>query len=430
MVHLLSSGLLLVLAGAWGLSCNGGSTTANDQASTTSPPSFREGERICLSLRVLQERAEAALASRRSLDERLENLAGIGWLEGFAVDTETSDVILIGLYSQKRPTLHLDDLVVNLRNVVTREVEPYCSLDPQEENVAKVSRLFQDRGVMQEREQLYHAFLRLKEAWGPQQVVVGGVPRNSRHAHVMIDADYHMKRVSQGLVELPGVASCPERLLAAEEQKLQAVQTSATSGLSMSRFWFHIAEGHPTFLESKGIVWLTNCTVVVLTERQMATAEGKLRDAGGDDPHAQGFARDLSEKFSQATAVVAAYAELENLYRLSALLRSMEFRNAAGQAQIDFAFFLRQYRCQTESAMPNSLPGLVNYKEKQGYVQQGDTALEYVLFPMVCGGVGMEMKLEPKQFVMDDSGRLQALRSAALRSRPQRDALCWAIGPL
>jgi Protein of unknown function (DUF1598) len=37
----------------------------------------------------------------------------------------------------------------------------------------------------------------------PQTVRVEGMPRHSRVAQVLVDADYRMKKVSQGTVELP-----------------------------------------------------------------------------------------------------------------------------------------------------------------------------------------------------------------------------------
>ena len=60
----------------------------------------------------------------------------------------------------------------------------------------------------------------LREAVGPQKVLVGGVPTNSRHGHVMIDADYHMKRVSQGHVKVPDVTSAIDLSLNSDKAAL------------------------------------------------------------------------------------------------------------------------------------------------------------------------------------------------------------------
>lgn len=83
------------------------------------------GERICLSMRVLVTEAKADPGRAEVRD-----LAGIGWLEGYVVDAENQDVILFGRRSSKWPTLHMDDLVVNIQNVWQGNSYPYCSLDP------------------------------------------------------------------------------------------------------------------------------------------------------------------------------------------------------------------------------------------------------------------------------------------------------------
>ena len=99
--------------------------------------------------------------------------------------------------------------------------------------------------------------------------------------------------------------------------------------MSMARFWFDTASGCPTFQEAKGAVWIADCRVVVHTERQHVASSGELYDAAEDDPLATAFADDLSKTFGSDTAVVPIYAELENLYRLRALLLAMQLPGPA-----------------------------------------------------------------------------------------------------
>jgi hypothetical protein len=379
-------------------------------------------DRMCLSLR-----AVALEAQKGPLSQEANRMAGIGWLEGYVLDPENQDVILIGRRAPQWPSLHLDDLAVNLRNVWEQGAQPYCSLDPRPEDVLKVNHLASQAGVMSSVDQMHEFFARLKEAWGPQTVVVGGVPKNSRHAHVMIDADYHMKKLSQGLARVDGVSSCLDVELAEAKKSIGADGQTPALGMSMSRFWFHVGTGEPTYEESEGIVCLDKCSVVVLTEKQRATADGSLVDSGGDDPHAQAFARQLSERFEQAARAVREYADLENVFRLSALVRAMHLQNATRKAGVDVRFVLKDFVCQMESPMLPSMPGLANSKEAQGTLDKGGMMYQYVLFPMVCGGVSMEMPANRTQFKKTDSARLDQLRVAVLKSRPSRNALAWPV---
>lgn len=413
--HVLATSLLLLAS----LPCS--SVAAQLVASQTDHPSIAQ-ERICLSMRVLSVEAKKV-----PLRKEVESLAGIGWLEGFVVDPDNRDVILIGRRAPNWPALHMDDLVVNMRNVWNREPHPYCSLDPRPQDVLKLNQLASQSGFVSSVDQMHSFFRKIKEAWGPQSVVVGGVPRNSRHALVMIDADYHMKKVSQGLVQLDGIRSYLDIVLDEVKRGIAKTGQIPPLGMSMSRFWFHMGKDEPTYQESKEIVWLDRCSVVILTEKQRATVGGTLYDSGEDDPHAGAFARELSDRFQKAATLVREYADLENLYRLSALLRAMLLRDAADRARLNIRFFLKDYNYQGETVIPTSLPGLANSKEARWQITQGGLVYQYILFPMACGGVSMEITIDERRFAQTKSKQLDQLREAVIGSRPSPGTLSWHL---
>jgi hypothetical protein len=381
-----------------------------------------ERERVCLSMKVLTSEA-----GKEPIPGDAENLAGIGWLEGFVTDTDNGDVILIGRRTPRWPSLHIDDLAANIRNVWNDDVHPYCSLDPRAEDVRKLTQIGSRAGAAGSFDEMHKLFSEIKAAWGPQSVVVGGVPRNSRHAHVMIYADYHMKKVSQGLVRVGGIRSCLDIVL--DEAKRQLDQTGRPPGLGMSisRFWFHVREGEPRYRESKGIVYLDRCSVVVLTEKQRSTADGVLHDSIEDDPYASAFAQEFSDRFQKAATLVPEYADLENLFRLSAVLRAMHFRGAASDAGLDLGFWLKRYAYKRETGMPPSLPGLANSREARGEFTRGDSSYGYVLFPMVCGGVSMEIDVDEHRFAATHGEQLRQLHDSVIQSRPSPAALSWTL---
>src|SRR6266446_338290 len=169
------------------------------------PPGF---ERFFLSLRVLSQKVSEAAAEKGTFPGELTNLCGMAFVQGYVLgDPDDKDIILVGLRTKRRPQLHLDDLVVNVRNIWDGNDAPYCSLDPTEESIRALRNLSRMRGDAQT------IFERLQSAIGPQQTRLGGVPEESRHAHVMIDADYHMKKVSQGIISVTGLTSCLDLIL-------------------------------------------------------------------------------------------------------------------------------------------------------------------------------------------------------------------------
>jgi hypothetical protein len=318
-------------------------------------------------------------------------------------------------------TLHLDDLIADMRCVARVGAYPYCSLDPRPENMRELQALLQQGSSSSSSTADW--FRTVKAAVGPQQIVVGGVPRNSRHAHVMIDADYHMKKVSQGLIRLPNVMSCLDHSLERAKAYIAKGEEIPDSGARMSRFWFHVQQGHPTFQEAEGIVWLDDCQVVVLTEKQATTASGELYDVEEDDPIANAFARNLSREFTNLTASVPVYADLEHLFRLHAVLLAMRHHRSLAIMKTDFGDYLPQYQYRHETPMGLSLPGLANQKE---FRHETPTEI-LVLTWLACGGVSMDIPIVTGNFHDFRRSRLSRFRARALLARPSEDDAVWEV---
>ena len=428
--------LLWLAIGLAGCEANSASTQNDTQPNTGTITSTTneirhnrvvEGQRIGLSLRVLMQEARNALDAGKSIPTDLNHMMGMSWLEGFVVDEMNDDIVLVGRIQPERQPLHLDDVVVTLRNIWHRESYPYCSLDPRPKDVMRLQRVLSERPDGKGFESLKAHASRIKKAWGPQQVVLGGVPRNSRHAHVLIDADYHMKRISQSLAQMDGVTSSMDRAITRFQQVIESGENSAMStGSSMSRFWFHVKAGDPTFRESGGIVLLNNCAVNVLTERQKATKRGELFDSGEEDLDALAFAGEMSERLEKG-ATEPVFQDLENLYRLHALMKAMYARGSVARANLDLEFFLNHYRYQEERPMQPYRDGLTNSKAIQARVTGSKYIREYLFLPLVVGGASMKMTVSPDKFDPDMTKALKQLRIAVVTERPHRDALYWLI---
>lgn len=407
----------------WFIFSLGGCTSPDSNVSL--PALEKSEERVALSLRVLSKQVKKTIREDLALPEVLRNLNGIGFVEGFIVVDEPNeqDVILVGRRSKSRPSLKLDDLIVNMRAASSLRQYPYCSLDPYSKNILALQRLMNKPQNFNSQTEMKAFFKRLKSTVGPQQVVVGGVPRNSRHAHIMIEADYHMKKVSQAHIELPKITSYLDRSLNETKQQILTGKTVSMPGASMARFWFHIGPNSPTFLEGKNIVWLDKSSVVLLTEKQMTTPSGELYDVDANDPHATAFANEMSQAFPMSVPV---YEDLENLFRLRALLLAMGHHQALSVLKSNLGSYLSKYQYQEEKPMPEDLPGLANYREWSHQVKSGNLIRTYYLFPMVFGGVGMDMQINRANFSQGGE-QVLAVRVATLKARPSRAALSWVI---
>ncbi len=403
------------------LAATAGAFTQPDQ--NTAPGT----EDVCLSLRVLAKHADDALAKGLALGGEETDLAGIGWMEGYMVDPSTADIILVGCRSADRPVLHLDDLAAVLHNLMTKDAPPYCSLDPLPENVLEMQRVMAVIAP-QAPGNIKNVLEQLEQAVGPQQTVIGGVSREARMAHVMIEADYHMKKVSQGFVSVPGVSSTLDRIIAAAQAAVDAGKEPQNSGITQSRFWFHIKkDAAAAFSTAADIVWLESCPIGLLTERQRSTAEGRLYDSGETDPWGEAFAAEMSVQFVEVAQSVPAYADLENLFRLRALCSAMFQRGDIQKAGIELGYFRDRHSPTLDMPMPDSLPGLANAKEWSACVEKGNTEYHYSLAPIICGGVSMDTPVSARQFRPDKTGVPKRVKEAALVSRPDPDALAWPV---
>ncbi len=382
------------------------------------------GKHIAVSLRVLAEKASKSLDGGWPIDKKLINLCSISRLEGYALEKDNNDVILIGRKEGREPSCQLDDLIVNIRNLYGQKAAPYCSLEPQPENVLKMQQLLSEDKTTETLDQRRQVIQRIKTAWGPQMIDIRAIPRNSRLAHIMVDADYHMKKVSLGLDHIPGITSYFEKTLEGVEQNLSTGE-SPEFATSASRFWFHVKEGAPIFSEAEDIVFLKSCPVVLYAKKQDTTDKGKFYDSDEDDSVASEFAKEFSEQFLAASKDIASYAQLRHMFIMRAVMLAMSFNDAPAGVGMDMGFFLNNYIYQNETLMDETIPGLVTKKEVKVETQKDETPRTYVCIPAIWGGVNMEMKIEKSRFTHDAS--IKKIRDSVINSRPRENSLTWVF---
>lgn len=390
---------------------------------------------FCVSLAALAEAARRGAWAIRA-DAPLATCFGLNYVSGYVIDPANHDVVLFGWHERSRPVIEFDDLCVCIQNVWhpdrMRYVDgqyphPFCSLDPRPGAMPAASAAM--RGIKIEELLDSNAKARainaLAGAVGPQEIEIGGISRDVRLAHVMVDADYHMKKVSQGHIRVGGVSSTSRlrfkrdrgsrRHMALFQNVLHAEGESDSA--NMSRFWFHVDHKQPFYQESQDIVEIHKCSLIVLTERQISAADGTLKDAGDHDPGAQAFADCLSQQLRSGATRVPEYEDLENLLRLQAVLKAFQFRSEGAVSGLQLSPFLNYQPRRIE--MPLALPGLANIE----LVRDG----QGVHGSFVCGGVSMDISLTPAQFQTSRGDKLNQVRAQILASRPGRSVASWRL---
>ncbi len=408
-------------------------TRAGETGDTSQPsqalPSMPQ--RRALSLRVLMERTRSALSQGKLPEKEVLLLAGLSRIDMYVTIPSANDIALVGHVDPLREGLSIDDLMVALRNAWRSSQYPFCSLDPKNENIVKLRPVLSQEVNLSERASVERYAKQIEQTLGPQVVRIGGVSRDSLWAGTMIKADYHMKAVSQGHVQIKGITSTLDRHLSAWEKAVQKDDyTPQASGLNISRFWFHIAAGDPQYAKAEGIVRLQSCRVVLLTERQRDAVDGTLRDDKGNrDPVTSAFAEEFSKNFAAAAEAHPVYGRLEDMYALLALSHRMKLENVPDEVGLDIRFLLDVCPLLQPIDLKPEVDCLVNWKLRTFEKRDGRVITRYTMAPLVAGGVSMQLG-DLRRTLAAKTRSLETLfkvRKAVLAARPREDRLWWDL---
>jgi len=281
-----------------------------------------------------------------------------------------------------RPPLDIDCLATAIQ-VVTAGIEPACSLDPAE-----------DERV--------------------QKSVILGISRSTRWADVMIQADYTMKKIAQGLLHPRSVRSYVDRraILGTSQFRGAPPETSETN-----RWWFtrsakdtaprssiiaRAGDGR-----SADVVILSRNPVVLLTEKQVKGEYG----TGIVSREAEEFAGDFTAKMEQIGREFSTVGELLALYRLLDVFLHLKVVGGVSPPLEDF--WLNEYQ-QASDGPPEFFPTL----SRRGSMRRGGVIYQV----KVRGGVRMPLSLDRAQ-VRDESALATSFMPRILSGQPDRVGL-------
>ncbi len=275
-----------------------------------------------ISLRGLQAAMAEAVASGQPLSEEMQFLAGLQRIEYVFVYPERQDVVIAGpaepwtvradasvVGAQSgRPVLQLDDLLVALRSVETARHEGItCSIEPTAEGRRRLQDLLQ-RVSLRPGQNPAALEPAMREAFGPQQILLTGVPADSRYARTLVAADYQMKRLAMALEESP-VAGLPSYLVMARNQ--------SQSRQSNPRWWMACNYDALTHSDDK-LAWrISGQGVKTLTETDLVAADGSVRSGGKADRFATKWAETMTAKYDELAQAQSVFGDLRNCFDMS-----------------------------------------------------------------------------------------------------------------
>lgn len=290
----------------------------------------RECEFRVISLRALEHAVRDRARQGLPPTATMQHLGGITRLRYIALDPVAHDVLIggpaegweylsdgepVGVTS-RRPPLRLDDLVVLFRYFAVAEHSAFgCSINPRPDNLKAVVSFVDESnsqgalrpsGVKRWVEQLH-------ERLGMQDVVVQGLPRDTRAARVMIVADYRMKLV--GLGKLDGGPNIPDYFQLLRKSGM----TQGGGAIEALRWWLTMRYEAIAHDPSRTAFELCGSSVLVQSENQFVTASGQRVATGAAEPVNRQFAENFTRHYDELAQRDPVFADLSNVFDLGLL---------------------------------------------------------------------------------------------------------------
>jgi hypothetical protein len=300
-----------------------------------------------VSLPRLEAEAARRFAAGEALTDEMRYLAGLQEVRYVLVYPDEHDIVLVGPADDwaldefgravgqhsHRPVLQLDDLVVILR-ACFGDSENHglfgCGIYPRQERLQQVQEFLARSAAAGpiEPSQRDRWLAELRNQLGEQDIEVFGIHPGSRVAHVMVEADYRMKLIGNGLqpAGVPGIPSYFDLIGQPDDARLNRP-------IDTLRWWFALNYDSIVASDARDAFELHGGRVQVLSENELLTATGQRVHTGQSEAVNAQFARNFTDHFSELSAHDPNFADLAGIFDLAVvagLLRTYGLPSSAG----------------------------------------------------------------------------------------------------
>ncbi len=316
-------------------------------------------------------------------------LAGLTEVRYLFVFAETGDIVIGGPagdwtvddtgrtvgVAQHRPTLKLDDLVTLSRTFSSGGAGFFmCSIDPKPEQVKAVKNLVAKSGTLSA--QNVGAFTKTaEETLGLQNVIVHGVPADSRVASVIVDADYQMKLIGIGKRDGAGGMKSYFDLVSRSERR--------GSAMDALRWWMTVGYDAIYVDPSQQAFEFSGRSIRCLSENQVVQNDGSRLATGKAEKANAEFARLFTENLPKLADQEMLFADLQNVFDLALVSALVQSHGIGHQVGWHSEVFGVDGSYQPSNAdVPSELLTAANFRTYRG----GDIVVQ------VAGGVRGDLK--------------------------------------
>ncbi len=310
------------------------------------------------------------------IPETMMQLAGLSQIKFVFVFPETNDIVVAGpasgwmhnaqgqsvSTSNGRPTLQLDDLVTVLRTFARGEADFGCSINTRDEGVKALKEFVeksQAKGAIGDGA-VRSWVKQIQQKLGRQDVVVWGVPADSRVARVIVEADYRMKLIGVNRLdagkEIPGYFD----LLPVAQQKIQP-------NMDALRWWLTLQCDAVLHSNDKNVFEIQGSSVLCQSENQLITADGKHVPTGQSEPTNRLFAQNFTANYAKLAKKDLVFADAENVFDMALCSALIKHEGLTGRVGWNYGVFAPDGAYAPASfAVPTEVESVVNHRVYRG----------------------------------------------------------------
>ncbi len=297
-----------------------------------------------ISLRRLEQEVQLRAAEGLPPDDAQQCLAGLTRMQYVFFYPEEKDIVLAGPAGEWRPdaegrlvnvanglpVMHLDDLVVVLRNAFDGEGKFGCSITPTQDGLKAAKEVGEKWSAAPLKPGQKDRWLgEMRDALGKQDITVDGIDPRTRTALAIVEADYRMKCVGMGLEKgVLGVQSYFDHIDPAHPPKFDVL-----------RWWFTLNYQHLTSTPERDAFELIGPGARILSENERLNDQGERIHTGQSNAPTQQFADDFTKHFAAISAKYPVYGELRNIFDLAvvaALIKQQDIAELYGWQMTHF----------------------------------------------------------------------------------------------
>ena len=310
------------------------------------------------------------------IPETMMQLAGLSQIRFVFVFPESNDIVVAGpasgwmhnsqgqsvSTSTGRPTLQLDDLVTVLRTFARGEADFGCSINTRDEGVKALKEFVeksQAKGAIGDGA-VRSWVKQIQQKLGRQDVVVWGVPADSRVARVIVEADYRMKLIGVNRLdagkEIPGYFD----LLPVAQQKIQP-------NMDALRWWLTLQCDAVLHSNDKNVFEIQGSSVLCQSENQLITADGKHVPTGQSEPTNRLFAQNFTANYAKLAKKDLVFADAENVFDMALCSALIKHEGLTGRVGWNYGVFAPDGAYAPASfAVPTEVESVVNHRVYRG----------------------------------------------------------------